>query len=93
MTYFGHRELTLESASHPVIDTLRFPPCLLDALVAVGLMTPVIVTRKSVILAACGEFMCVLEWLGAFFNDWRLDGHDKLCEEHVRTDSIMDMEL
>jgi hypothetical protein len=91
LTYFGHRELTLESASHPVINTLGFSPCLLDALVAVGLMTPVEVTRKSVILAACDEFRCVLEWLGAFFNNWRLDGHENLCKEHVRTYSIVNM--
>jgi len=35
----GHRELSLESTPHPVVDTLGFPPCFLDALVAVRLMT------------------------------------------------------
>jgi len=34
-----HRELSLESASHPVVNTLGFPPCFLDALVAVRLVT------------------------------------------------------
>jgi len=39
-TYLGHRELALESAPHPVINTLGFPPSLLDAFIAVRLMPP-----------------------------------------------------
>jgi len=35
----GHDSLSLEASSNPVIDTLRFPPCRLDSLVAVALMT------------------------------------------------------
>ncbi len=39
-TYLGHRKLALEAASHPVIDTLGFPPCLLHALIPVRLVAP-----------------------------------------------------
>lgn len=35
----GHRELTLESAPHPIVNTLWLPPCLLDTLVAIRLVT------------------------------------------------------
>jgi hypothetical protein len=38
--YLGHRELALEPAPHPVVNTLGFPPSLLDAFIAVGLMPP-----------------------------------------------------
>lgn len=57
----GHRELALEPAPHPIVNTLGFPPCLLNTLVAVRLVT--------------------LEWLGAFFYDWRLDGHGEILAE------------
>ena len=40
VTNLGHGSLTLESSADSVINTLRFPPVLLDALVAVGLVTP-----------------------------------------------------
>jgi hypothetical protein len=36
----GHSSLALESSADSVINTLWFPPVLLDALVAVGLVTP-----------------------------------------------------
>ena len=39
-TNLGHSSLALESPADPVIDTLWFPPALLDALVAVGLVAP-----------------------------------------------------
>jgi hypothetical protein len=90
LTYLWHGELALESASDPVINALGFPPCLFDALVAVGLVTPALVGCKSLILTANGRSRYALEWLGAFFDDWRLYRHDKLYEEHVRTtDSAM----
>jgi len=64
ITDLGHRELALEPAPHPVVNTLGFPPSLLDAFIAVGLMP--------------------LEWFGAFFDDWCLDGHGELCNGRVR---------
>ena len=39
-TYLGHRELALESAPDPIVNTLGFPPCLLDTLIAIRLVTP-----------------------------------------------------
>lgn len=66
----GHRELALESAPDPIVNTLGFPPCLLDTLVAVRLVT--------------------LEWLGAFFYDWRLDGHGENLAE-VKGTSFVDV--
>lgn len=39
-TYLGHWQLALEPPAHPVINTLRFPPCLLNRDVAVRLMAP-----------------------------------------------------
>ena len=39
-TNLGHSSLTLESPADPVINTLWFPPVLLDAFVAVRLVTP-----------------------------------------------------
>jgi hypothetical protein len=39
-TYLGHRELALESAPHPIVNTLGLPPSLLYAFIAVGLMPP-----------------------------------------------------
>jgi hypothetical protein len=41
VTYLGHRQLTLEPSAHPVINSLRLPPCLLDRVVAVRLVAPV----------------------------------------------------
>lgn len=40
VTYLGHRKLALETAPHPVVNTLGFPPCLLHALVTIGLVAP-----------------------------------------------------
>ena len=42
-THLGHGELPLEPPAYPVVNTLRFPPCLLHALVAVRLVAPVFV--------------------------------------------------
>ena len=39
-TNLGHGSLALEPPADPVIDTLWFPPALLDTLVAVGLVAP-----------------------------------------------------
>ena len=36
----GHRELPLETTPHSVVDTLWFPPCLLDTVVTIGLVAP-----------------------------------------------------
>lgn len=39
-TNLGHGSLALESPADPIVDTLWFPPALLDAMVAVGLVAP-----------------------------------------------------
>lgn len=39
-THLGHGKLALEPPPHPVINTLGLPPCLLHALVPVGLVAP-----------------------------------------------------
>ena len=39
-THLGHRQLALEPPAHPVIDTLRLPPCLPYRVVAVRLVAP-----------------------------------------------------
>jgi hypothetical protein len=40
ITNLGHRRLALEATPDPVINTLGLPPCLLHAVVTVGLVTP-----------------------------------------------------
>lgn len=40
ITNLGHGKLALEPTPHSVIDTFRFPPCLLDTVVTIGLVTP-----------------------------------------------------
>jgi hypothetical protein len=38
--YLRHRRLPLETTPYSVINTLRFPPCLLDTMITIGLMAP-----------------------------------------------------
>lgn len=70
-TCLWHRKLALEPTSNPVINTLWFPPCLLDTLVTVRLVTPMWIMRE---LTKSANSPCnLLEVLGAFLDDRDLD--------------------
>ena len=71
ITHLGHGQLTLEPTPHTVVNTLRLPPCLLHALVAVGLVAP---TRyESRPDQTNTRALILLEVLGALLNDRDLD--------------------
>ena len=70
-THLGHGQLALEPTPYTVVNTLRFPPCLLHALVAVGLVAP---TRyKSRPDQTNTRALISLEVLGALLDDRDLD--------------------
>lgn len=73
-TNFGHSSLALESPADSVINTLWFPPVLLDALVAVGLVTP---GTRSMDKTAQGG-MHALEARRAFLYDFNGGRHGVL---------------
>jgi hypothetical protein len=41
VTDLGHGNLSLEPTPHSVVNTLWFPPCLLNTVVTIGLVAPV----------------------------------------------------
>ena len=70
-TYLGHGKLSLEATPDPVIDTLGFPPCLLNTLVSVGLVAPR--TKVSAQPRDILQELDTLERLGALLDDRDLD--------------------
>ena len=69
-TYLGHGSLTLEPPADPVINTLWFPPVLLDALVAVRLVTP-----GTILINEGGPGIHALEARRAFLDDFNGGRH------------------
>ena len=80
-TYLGHAKLTLEATPDPVIDTLGFPPCLLNTLVSVGLVAPR--TKVSALPRNILQELDTLERLGALLDDGNLDHGGLECTSRV----------
>ena len=61
-TDLGHSSLTFESSTDSVIDPLWFPPVLLDALVAVRLVTPGTGLMYARVLSRCTHLKRVVRF-------------------------------
>ena len=80
ITHLGHGQLTLEPTPHTVVNTLRLPPCLLHALVAVGLVAPTDWNEHD---SGVCKIAVLLEGLGALLNDGNLDHGGLECTSRV----------
>ena len=84
--YLGHRKLTLESTPHSVINTLWFPPCLLNTLVSVGLVAPK--TKVSALPRDILQELDTLERLGALLDDRDADHGGLLYRESAKESRV-----
>ena len=85
-TYLGHGKLTLEATPDPVIDTLGFPPCLLNTLVSVGLVAPR--TKVSALPRDILQELDTLERLGALLDDRDADHGGLLYRESAKESRV-----